>query len=165
MTKVAEMIEEQKENFKTGIELESLVEVELHYEKSDNKEEEENFKNATFLIIKETLTRMGIAFYKEKRLIQSCHILHKQGKYYIVHFKELFGLDGKPYNLTEDDKHRRNLIVQRLINFGLVIVKNPDKIKDVSNIKLDTIRYNDKKDWSLESKYEIGKTKYRQKAV
>ena len=112
-----------------------------------------------FLKIKETLTRIGVASRKEKKLYQSCHILHKQGKYYIVHFKELFTLDGKPSNFTEEDKGRRNTIAQLLEEWGLVKVVNPELIKDpktpLSQIKI--LPHKEKKDWELVAKYNIGR--------
>lgn len=113
-----------------------------------------------FLKIKETLTRIGIASKKEKILYSSCCLLQKQGKYYIVHFKELFALDGKPYNLTANDIQRRNSIANLLEQWGLLKVKTPENYKDygfapISQIKV--ISFSDKKNWSLESKYTVGK--------
>ena len=114
-----------------------------------------------FLKIKETLTRIGIASNKEKKLYQSCHILHKRGKYYIVHFKELFALDGKPSSIVENDIARRNAIINLLEEWGLIKVVNPDFIKDprapLSQIKI--IAYKDKNEWQLVAKYNIGKKK------
>ena len=128
--------------------IDSLVEVELHSEYS-------------FLKVKETLTRIGIASRKDNKLFQSCHILHKQGKYYIVHFKELFMLDGKINNYDEEDKARRNTIVKLLDEWGLIKVVNPDSIKEpvapLSQIKI--IAYKDKDNWDLVAKYSIGKKK------
>ena len=112
-----------------------------------------------FLKIKETLTRIGIASRKEKKLYQSCHILHKQGRYYIVHFKELFALDGKPSNLTENDVQRRNAIAKLLEEWGLVKILNPilmkDNIAPLHQIKI--ISFKEKDDWQLITKYNIGK--------
>lgn len=114
-----------------------------------------------FLKIKETLTRIGVASRKENKLYQSCHILHKQNKYYIVHFKELFMLDGKPSDFTNDDKGRRNTIVSLLQEWNLVKVVDPDKIKEPKSTmnQIKIIAHKDKKDWLLESKYNIGRKK------
>ena len=125
------------------IELEKLVEVKL-------KEDED------FLKIRETLTRIGVASRKDKTLYQSCHILHKQGKYYITHFKELFSLDGKPSNFTEDDISRRNTIANLLAEWGLITLVNPDKSADpvapLSQIKV--LPFKEKDGWILSA---IGK--------
>lgn len=114
-----------------------------------------------FLKIKETLTRVGIASRKEKKLYQSCHILHKQGRYSILHFKELFILDGKDNNLTEDDVSRRNTIINLLEEWGLLVVVDPTKseepIAPLSQIKV--LSHKEKEQWTLESKYNIGKKK------
>ena len=111
-----------------------------------------------FLKVKETLTRIGIASRREKKLFQSCHILHKQGKYYIVHFKELFALDGKDTNLSENDIARRNTIVKHLSDWGLVTMKGtPEPIAPLSQIKI--ISFKEKDEWMLETKYNIGKKK------
>lgn len=113
-----------------------------------------------FLKVRETLTRIGVASRKEKKLYQSCHILHKKGKYYIVHFKELFALDRKPTNFSANDFQRRNRIVQLLCDWGLLTVVNPDAITDVSPLnQIKVISYKDKEEWTLESKYNIGKKK------
>jgi len=113
-----------------------------------------------FLKVRETLTRIGVASRKEKKLYQSCHILHKKGKYYIVHFKELFALDRKPTNFSVNDFQRRNRIVQLLCDWGLLTVVNPDSIVDVSPLnQIKVISYKDKEEWTLESKYNIGKKK------
>lgn len=114
-----------------------------------------------FLKVKETLTRIGIASEKNKTLYQSCHILHKKGKYYIVHFKELFALDGRPSSLTEDDIARRNTIVNLLSDWGLVGLVDADKTKDpVAPMRLiKVIPYKQKGDWQLVTKYNIGKAK------
>ena len=109
-----------------------------------------------FLKIRETLSRIGVASRKEKKLYQSCHILHKQGKYYIVHFKELFALDGKNTNLSENDIARRNRIATLLADWGLVeITGETDPIAPLSQIKI--ISFKEKNDWILETKYNIGK--------
>lgn len=115
---------------------------------------------SAFLKVKETLTRIGIAS-KNKELIQSCHILHKQGKYYLVHFKELFSLDGKSSNFSEEDKARRNTIANLLEEWELLTVVNKNMIESpratLSNIKI--LPFSDKKEWQLISKYNIGKIK------
>ena len=109
-----------------------------------------------FLKIRETLSRIGVASRKEKVLYQSCHILHKQGKYYIVHFKELFALDGKETNLSDNDIARRNSIAKLLKDWGLVEIKgNTDIVAPLSQIKI--ISYKEKDEWILETKYNIGK--------
>lgn len=114
-----------------------------------------------FLKIKETLTRIGVASRKEKKLYQSCHILHKQGKYYIVHFKEMFALDGKPSNFSDEDKGRRNKVIGLLSDWGLLEVVKPDTILEplasMSQIKI--INHKEKNDWLLEAKYNMGRTK------
>ena len=126
--------------------LDSLVEVKL-------------VKEDDFLKVRETLTRIGVASRKDKILYQSCHILHKQGRYYIVHFKELFALDGKPTNFTDDDKGRRNAIANLVAEWGLVQLINPSKSKDpiapLSQIKI--LPHKDKDGWELVAKYNIGK--------
>ena len=110
-----------------------------------------------FLKVRETLTRIGVASRKEKKLFQSCHILHKKGKYYIVHFKELFALDGKHANLTSNDVERRNRITKLLSDWGLVDVVDEElgELAPLNQIKV--ISYKDKGEWILESKYNIGK--------
>jgi hypothetical protein len=122
--------------------------VEVKLEKSDD-----------FLKVKETLTRIGVSSRKDKILYQSCHILHKQGQYYIVHFKELFDLDGKPSNLSDNDIQRRNAIAKLLQDWGLVKIVNPkimeNNIAPIHQIKI--IAYKEKNDWELVSKYNIGK--------
>ena len=111
-----------------------------------------------FLKVRETLSRIGVASRKEKKLYQSCHILHKQGKYYIVHFKELFALDGKETNLSENDIGRRNRIASLLSDWGLVsVVGKTEPIAPLSQIKI--IAFKEKNDWILETKYNIGKSK------
>jgi hypothetical protein len=111
-----------------------------------------------FLKVRETLTRIGVASRKEKKLYQSCHILHKQGRYYIVHFKELFALDGKHANLTVNDVQRRNRIVRLLLDWGLLSVVNPDEVVDIAPLnQIKVLAYKDKEEWILEQKYNIGK--------
>ena len=111
-----------------------------------------------FLKVRETLTRIGVASRKERKLYQSCHILHKQGKYYIVHFKELFALDGKYANLTVNDVQRRNRITRLLADWGLIHVVNEDFIQDIAPLnQIKVLPYKDKNDWILEQKYNIGK--------
>ena len=113
-----------------------------------------------FLKVRETLTRIGVASRKEKKLYQSCHILHKQGRYYIVHFKELFALDGKKANLSTNDVQRRNRIVQLLGDWGLVSIPTAEVITDVAPLsQIKVLAYKEKGDWTLESKYNIGKKK------
>jgi hypothetical protein len=128
--------------------VERLVEVELPNDES-------------FLKIKETLTRIGIASRKDKKLYQSCHILHKQGKYYIVHFKELFMLDGKINNFSEEDQARRNTIINLLEEWGLINIVNSKQTEDpvapLSQIKI--LPYKEKDEWELVAKYSIGKKK------
>ena len=128
--------------------LDSLVEVRI-------AEEED------FLKIKETLTRIGVASRKDQKLYQSCHILHKQGKYYIVHFKELFALDGKPSDFTSEDKGRRNTICNLLEEWGLIKIVDEKQVNDpkapMSQIKI--VAHKDKANWTLEAKYNIGRKK------
>lgn len=128
--------------------VDSLVEVKLQSEDD-------------FLKIRETLTRIGVASRKDHKLYQSCHILHKQGRYYIVHFKELFLLDGKPSNFSEEDVARRNTIVNLLTEWGLVQQIDPRKTKEpvapLAQIKV--LPYNEKNDWELVAKYNIGRKK------
>ena len=111
-----------------------------------------------FLKVKETLTRIGVASRKDRKLFQSCHILHKQGRYYIVHFKELFALDGKPSNFSDDDKARRNTIINLLAEWGLVKLLNPQKsnspVAPFSQVKV--ITHKEKGEWELVAKYNIG---------
>jgi Bacteriophage translational regulator len=126
--------------------LNTLIEVKIDGEES-------------FLKIKETLTRIGVASRKENKLYQSCHIFHKQGHYYIVHFKEMFLLDGKPSNFSEEDMGRRNKIVELLQDWGLLTVIDPEKIKEpmspMNQIKV--LNYKEKNEWVLEAKYQIGR--------
>ena len=111
-----------------------------------------------FLKVRETLTRIGVASRKEKKLYQSCHILHKQGRYYIVHFKELFALDGKRSNLFENDVQRKNRIAQLLQDWGLIKIVNVDQVVDSAPLsQIKVLSYKDKGEWTLESKYNIGK--------
>ena len=113
-----------------------------------------------FVKVRETLTRIGVASRKEKKLYQSCHILHKQGKYYIVHFKELFALDGKRANLFENDVQRRNRVTQLLSDWGLVNIVDKERVQDSAPLsQIKVLSYKDKGDWTLESKYNIGKKK------
>lgn len=113
-----------------------------------------------FLKVRETLTRIGVASRKEKKIYQSCHILHKQGKYYIVHFKELFALDGKKANLFVNDIQRRNRIAQLLSDWGLVGVVESSMVEDCAPLsQIKVLSYRDKGEWTLESKYNIGKKK------
>lgn len=118
-------------------------------------------QNDDFLKVKETLTRIGIASEKNKTLYQSCHILHKKGKYYIVHFKELFALDGRPSSLTDDDVARRNTIVNLLSDWGLVSLVDPEKTKEpVAPMRLiKVIPFKQKNEWQLITKYNIGRSK------
>ena len=128
--------------------LETLIEVRLGEEDD-------------FLKVRETLTRIGVASRKDKTLYQSCHILHKQGKYYIVHFKELFALDGKPSDFSTEDKGRRNTIVKLLSDWRLIAVVDPDKIAEpltpLNQIKI--LPFKEKDEWSLVTKYNIGRKK------
>ena len=111
-----------------------------------------------FLKVRETLTRIGVASRKEKKLYQSCHILHKKGQYYIVHFKELFALDGKRVNLSENDVQRRNRIIKLLSDWGLVEIVQEQVVSDAAPLsQIKVIAYKEKGDWILESKYNIGK--------
>ena len=113
-----------------------------------------------FLKVRETLTRIGVASRKEKKIYQSCHILHKQGRYYIVHFKELFALDGKRANLTQNDVQRRNRIIQLLCDWGLVTVINLEKVTDIAPLnQIKVLANKEKGDRVLETKYNIGKKK------
>ena len=129
--------------------LDSLIEVKIDGEES-------------FLKIKETLTRIGVASRKENKLYQSCHIFHKQGHYYIVHFKEMFLLDGKPSNFSEEDMGRRNKIVELLEDWGLLKVVDSERIKQplapMNQIKV--LNYKEKDKWTLEAKYQIGRKRF-----
>ena len=115
-----------------------------------------------FLKVRETLTRIGVASRKERKIYQSCHILHKQGRYYIVHFKELFALDGKKANISLNDVQRRNRIVQLLVDWGLVNIstERQEKIKDLAPLNhIKVLSFKEKGEWTLESKYNIGRKK------
>ena len=115
-----------------------------------------------FLKVRETLTRIGVASRKEKKIYQSCHILHKQGRYFIVHFKELFALDGKKTNLSINDVQRRNRIVQLLVDWGLVTIcdVSQEKISDLAPLnQIKVLSFKEKGEWTLESKYNIGRKK------
>ena len=112
-----------------------------------------------FLKVRETLTRIGVASRKDKTLYQSCHILHKQGKYYIVHFKELFALDGKDTNISENDIARRNTIANLLTDWGLVKVIKESNVEAAPLSQIKVISFKEKNEWSLETKYNIGKKK------
>ena len=112
-----------------------------------------------FLKVRETLSRIGVASRKDKTLFQSCHILHKQGKYFIVHFKELFALDGKDTNISENDIARRNTIANLLSDWGLVKVMKTDEVKSAPLSQIKVISFKEKNDWKLETKYNIGNKK------
>ena len=113
-----------------------------------------------FLKVRETLTRIGVASRKEQKLYQSCHILHKQGRYFIVHFKELFALDGKHANLTSNDIQRRNRITQLLSDWGLIEVVKAESIADIAPLnQIKVLSFKEKDNWTLETKYNIGKKK------
>jgi len=115
-----------------------------------------------FLKVRETLTRIGVASRKERKIYQSCHILHKQGRYFIVHFKELFALDGKKTNLSINDVQRRNRIVQLLVDWGLVSIsaESQEKIVDLAPLnQIKVLSFKEKGEWTLESKYNIGRKK------
>lgn len=128
--------------------LETLVEVRLGEEDD-------------FLKVRETLTRIGVASRKDKTLYQSCHILHKQGKYYIVHFKELFALDGKPSDFSEEDKSRRNTITKLLSDWGLIAIVDQEKIAELQSPlnQIKILPFKEKNEWSLVTKYNIGRKK------
>lgn len=113
-----------------------------------------------FLKVRETLTRIGVASRKDKTLFQSCHILHKQGRYFIVHFKELFALDGKSADLTDNDLQRRNTIAKLLVDWGLIKINVPDNFTDYAPLsQIKVISHKEKNEWMLETKYNIGKKK------
>jgi hypothetical protein len=137
----------------------NFVEPEVHWSQDQMVEVVLNEPD-DFLKVRETLTRIGVASRKEKKIYQSCHILHKQGRYYIVHFKELFALDGKHANLTVNDVQRRNRIINLISDWGLVTIVKPDSVTDVAPLnQIKVLSYKDKGDWVLESKYNIGKKK------
>jgi len=136
-------------------------ELEIQWKQSDMVEVTLNEPD-DFLKVRETLARIGVASRKEKKIYQSCHILHKQGKYYIVHFKELFALDGKNTNLSLNDIQRRNRIVQLLLDWGLVTtnIVSKDKISDLAPLnQIKVLSFKEKNEWTLESKYNIGRKK------
>ena len=136
-------------------------ELEIQWKQSDMVEVTLNEPD-DFLKVRETLTRIGVASRKEKKIYQSCHILHKQGKYYIVHFKELFALDGKNTNLSINDLQRRNRIVQLLLDWGLVSIveQSKEKIADLAPLnQIKVLSFKEKNEWRLESKYNIGRKK------
>ena len=113
-----------------------------------------------FLKVRETLTRIGVASRKDQTLYQSCHILHKQGRYFVVHFKELFALDGKQADITENDLQRRNTVAHLLEDWGLVEILNPDDCEDTAPLsQIKVLAFGEKKDWNLVAKYNIGKKK------
>lgn len=113
-----------------------------------------------FLKVRETLTRIGVASRKDKILYQSCHILHKQGRYFIVHFKELFALDGKQADLTDNDLQRRNTIAKLLVDWGLVKVVDYHKFEDIAPLsQIKVLSFKEKDEWELQTKYNIGKKK------
>jgi len=113
-----------------------------------------------FLKIRETLSRIGVASRRDKVLYQSCHILHKQGRYYLVHFKELFALDGKPTDLSQNDLQRRNTIAKLLSDWGLLIILDPELFTDVAPLtQIKVLSFREKGEWTLATKYSIGKKK------
>jgi hypothetical protein len=113
-----------------------------------------------FLKVRETLTRIGVASRKERKLYQSCHILHKRGKYYVVHFKELFALDGKPTNITTNDIERRSRIAKLLSDWGLIDIARDEEVGELAPLnQIKVLSFKDKGEWTLESKYNIGKKK------
>ena len=136
-------------------------EIEVQWKQSDMVEVGLNEPD-DFLKVRETLTRIGVASRKERKIYQSCHILHKQGRYYIVHFKELFALDGKNTNLSLNDVQRRNRIVQLLVDWGLVAI-TPESQEKIDNLaplnQIKVLSFKEKKEWTLESKYNIGRKK------
>ena len=135
------------------------TEIEIEWQPSDMGEVSLSEPD-DFLKVRETLTRIGVASRKERKLYQSCHILHKQGRYYIVHFKELFALDGKKTNLTNNDVQRRNRIAQLLSDWGLVTVIEKTSIEDIAPLnQIKVLSFKDKDEWTLESKYNIGRKK------
>ena len=134
-------------------------EIEIQWRQSDMVEIVLNEPD-DFLKVRETLTRIGVASRKEKKIYQSCHILHKQGRYFIVHFKELFALDGKKTNLSINDVQRRNRIVQLLVDWGLVGISadSQEKTADLAPLnQIKVLSFREKGEWTLESKYNIGR--------
>jgi|TARA_B100000965_G_scaffold102397_1_gene84180 2-polyprenyl-6-methoxyphenol hydroxylase-like FAD-dependent oxidoreductase len=135
------------------------TEIEIEWQPSDMVEVSLSEPD-DFLKVRETLTRIGVASRKERKLYQSCHILHKQGRYYIVHFKELFALDGKKTNLTNNDVQRRNRIAQLLSDWGLVTIIEKTSVEDIAPLnQIKVLSFKDKDEWTLESKYNIGRKK------
>ena len=140
-------------------------ELEIQWKQSDMVEVTLNEPD-DFLKVRETLTRIGVASRKEKKIYQSCHILHKQGRYFLVHFKALFALDGKHANLTSNDVQRRNRIAQLLVDWGLVGIVSAESIQDVAPLnQIKVLSYRDKGDWILETKYNIGSKKKKEEGV
>ena len=136
-----------------------MTETEIQWQPADMVEVVLNEPD-DFLKVRETLTRIGVASRKDRKLYQSCHILHKQGKYYIVHFKELFALDGKNTNLSLNDVQRRNRISKLLSDWGLISIVDESQIEDVAPLnQIKVLSYKDKGEWTLESKYNIGRKK------
>ena len=136
-----------------------MTETEIQWQPADMVEVVLNEPD-DFLKVRETLTRIGVASRRDRKLYQSCHILHKQGKYYIVHFKELFALDGKNTNLSLNDVQRRNRIAQLLSDWGLISIVDKSQIEDVAPLnQIKVLSYKDKGEWTLESKYYIGRKK------
>jgi len=136
-----------------------MNEIEIQWQPSDMVEVLLNEPD-DFLKVRETLTRIGVASRRDRKLYQSCHILHKQGKYYIVHFKELFALDGKNTNLSLNDVQRRNRIIQLLSDWGLISVVNIEAITDLAPLnQIKVLSFREKGEWTLESKYNIGRKK------
>ena len=128
------------------------TEIEIEWQPSDMVEVSLSEPD-DFLKVRETLTRIGVASRKERKLYQSCHILHKQGRYYIVHFKELFALDGKKTNLTNNDVQRRNRIAQLLSDWGLVTIIEKTSVEDIAPLnQIKVLSFKDKDEWTLESK-------------
>ena len=136
-----------------------MVESEIQWKQSDMVEVTLGEPD-DFLKVRETLTRIGVASRKEKKIYQSCHILHKQGKYYIVHFKELFALDGKNTNFSNNDLQRRNRIAQLLSDWGLIGIVDATRVEDLAPLnQIKVLSFKDKDEWTLESKYNIGRKK------
>jgi len=135
------------------------TEMEIQWNQSDMIEISLNQPD-DFLKVRETLTRIGVASKRDKIIYQSCHILHKQGRYYIVHFKELFALDGKATNFSLNDLQRRNTIAKLLSDWGLIEIIEPEKIADVAPLtQIKVLAFKEKDQWTLESKYNIGRKK------
>jgi hypothetical protein len=135
------------------------TEMEIQWNQSDMIEISLNQPD-DFLKVRETLTRIGVASKRDKIIYQSCHILHKQGRYYIVHFKELFALDGKATNFSLNDLQRRNTIAKLLSDWGLIEIIEPEKIADVAPLtQIKVLAFKEKDKWTLESKYNIGRKK------